>query len=263
MCRRFCCYAYLAPTGSASHWSFEQETEEEQIRGSTLLLQDNATQPMSHHRVNHFDAFQGWLQHQQCCIIQSVMETEGMSIYLFHKRVKGDLINDLPERIFSIHLCTHIICMCVCVYIYRSFHTFHVGIGSRIQRPWVNPGRKKWNCSAVRDRVSPPKSDTVRESNGQSKSIAQWSEAKQPRRALCPSQTLKDFKGAPLWATLHNQLKPNYLNCQNCIAPCCPSVMQSTGVYGSSRALRSYNMMDSSGPSRISVIGTTSEKLLE
>ena len=29
MCRRFCCYAYLAPTGSASHWSFEQETEEE------------------------------------------------------------------------------------------------------------------------------------------------------------------------------------------------------------------------------------------
>lgn len=108
------------------------------------------------------------------------------------------------ERIFSIHLCTHIICMCD-----RSFHTFHVGIGSRIQRPWVNPGRKTWNCSAVRDRVSPPKSDTVRESNGQSKSSAQWSEAKQPRRALCPSQTLKDFKGAPLWATLHNQLKLN------------------------------------------------------
>ena len=182
MCRRFCCYAYLAPTGSASHWSFEQETEEEQIRGSTLLLQDNATQPMSHHRVNHFDAFQGWLQHQQCCIIQSVMETEGMSIYLFHK-------ND-PKKESSQFICAHILYACVYVYVY-----IYISIVSHLPcGHWEQDSKamsKSW------------------QENMELLSNLEELFAKQPRRALCPSQTLKDFKGAPLWATLHNQLKPN------------------------------------------------------
>ena len=38
-----------------------------------------------------------------------------------------------------------------------SFHTFHVGIWSRIQRPCVNPGRKTWNCSAVRNISARPR----------------------------------------------------------------------------------------------------------